>query len=97
MKIVSRRMSMRIVLKKSKIRLSYIIPNFNDRSALLSFILVKKRTLLDSFERFGNAIYLSTDEIKKIIRLTDKQDKSKTERRVKAINLLKEYLKNKGC
>lgn len=44
---------MRIVLRKSKIRLSYIIPNFNDRSALLSFLLVKKRTLLDSFERFN--------------------------------------------
>lgn len=87
---------MRIVLRKNKIRLSYIIPNFNDRSALLNFILIKKRTLLDSFERFGNAIYLSTDEIKKIIRLTDRQDKTKTERRAKAINLLKEYLKKRG-
>lgn len=87
---------MKIVLRKSKIRLSYIIPDSNERSALLNFLSIKRKKLLDNFERFGGCIYLSADDIKKIIRLNDKQDNSKICGRVKAVNLLKEHFKKKG-
>lgn len=84
---------MKILLRKNKVRLSYVIPNFNDRSALFNFLRMKRKKLLDSFERFNRVVYLSADDIKKIIRLNDKQDNSKVCRRVNAVNLLKEYLK----
>lgn len=84
---------MKILLRKNKVRLSYVIPSFNDRSALFNFLSIKRKKLLDSFERFNGAIYLSANDIKKIIRLNDKQDNSKICKRVNAVNLLKEYLK----
>ncbi|ALW15621.1 hypothetical protein [Campylobacter jejuni] len=84
---------MKILLRKNKVRLSYVIPSFNDRSALFNFLRMKRKKLLDSFERFNRVVYLSADDIKKIIRLNDKQDNSKVCRRVNAVNLLKEYLK----
>ncbi|HDZ5042709.1 TPA: hypothetical protein RTG66_001546 [Campylobacter jejuni] len=84
---------MKILLRKNKVRLSYVIPDFNDRSALYHFLSIKRKKLLDSFERFNGAIYLSADNIKKIIKLNDKQDKAKICKRVNAVNLLKEYLK----
>ncbi|MCW1675459.1 hypothetical protein OLS47_00045 [Campylobacter jejuni] len=87
---------MKILLRKNKIRLSYVIPNFNDRSALFNFLSIKRKKLLDSFERFNGAIYLSANNIKKIIKLNDKQGNSKIGRRVNAVNLLKEYLKKRG-
>ncbi|HFW6576199.1 TPA: hypothetical protein ACICD0_001431 [Campylobacter jejuni] len=84
---------MKILLRKNKVRLSYVIPSFNDRSALFNFLRMKRKKLLDSFERFNRVVYLSADDIKKIIRLNDKQDNSKVCRRVNAVNLLKKYLK----
>lgn len=84
---------MKILLRNNKVRLSYVIPNFNDRSALFNFLSIKRKKLLDSFERFNGAIYLSANDIKKIIRLNDKQDNSKICKRVNAVNLIKEYLK----
>lgn len=84
---------MKILLRKSKVRLSYVVPSFNDRSALFNFLSIKRKKLLDNFERYNRAIYLSANDIKKIIRLNDKQDNSKICKRVNAVNLLKEYLK----
>ncbi|EAH9477344.1 hypothetical protein EYI48_08240 [Campylobacter coli] len=84
---------MKILLRKNKIRLIYVISNFNDKSALFNFLSIKRKKLLDSFERFNRAIYLSANDIKKIIRLNDKQDNSKICKIVNAVNLIKEYLK----
>lgn len=84
---------MKILLRKNKIRLIYVASNCNDRSALLNFLSIKRKKLLDSFERFNRAIYLSANDIKKIIRLNDKQDNSKICKIVNAVNLIKEYLK----
>lgn len=84
---------MKILLRKNKIRLSYVVNDINVRSSLCHFLLIKNKKLLDSFERFNGAIYLSADDIKKIIRLNDKQDNSKICKRINAVNLLKEYLK----
>lgn len=41
---------MKILLRKNKIRLIYVASNSNDRSALLNFLSIKIKKLLDSLK-----------------------------------------------
>lgn len=41
---------MKILIRKNKIRLRYVVSNSNDRSALLNFLSIKRKKLLDSLK-----------------------------------------------